>query len=74
MLKLAIQSRLPLIAATTTDALNLQAVILELTGFNISPFKSKLAIEAGKIYYKLVRIAYFAHGFELGKKIRPHHR
>jgi len=54
MLKLAIQSRLPLIAATTTDTLNLPAVISELTGFNISPFKSNIKIEAGKIYYKII--------------------
>jgi len=55
MLKLAIQSRLPLIAATTTDALNLKSVISELTGFNITQHKTGMTIEAGKVYFKCVK-------------------
>jgi len=55
MLKLAIQSRLPLIAATTSDVLNLKNVISELTGFNIIPFKSSIKIETGHIYYKIIK-------------------
>jgi len=57
MLKLAIQSRLPLIAATTSDVLNLKNIISELTGFTISTYKYNTKIEPGKIYYLLVKSA-----------------